>query len=97
MKHTPGKWSREGCLITANQVLIADARNPDISKLNSFCLNAPKWEELEANARLIASAPELLEALEETKMLHLDGYAEGTIGSRVYLKIQQAIAKLERE
>ena len=59
---------------------------------NSFS-EAIKDEEAEANAKLIASAPELLEALKATKQLNLHLYEDGTVGNRIYKQITNAINK----
>lgn len=61
MKHTPGPWNR----------IIADGytvRHPQIYSdtgpvANATWLGDGRLDELNANARLIAAAPELLEAL----------------------------------
>ena len=39
----------------------------------------------------------LLEACKTTKMLSFKSYGKGTIGNKVYLEIEQAIAKAEEE
>ena len=72
MKHTPGPWFawRNSCYweISAN--------NPDLKKfsldIGNVCSSAPSDRDgglQEANARLIAAAPELLEALIKAKEL----------------------------
>lgn len=63
MKHTPGPWNR----------IIADGytvRHPQVYSdagpvANATWLGDGRIDELNANARLIASAPELLEALKD--------------------------------
>ena len=57
MKHTKGPWNIEG-ESTLNIVSRAAAKGRRISSLLATC------EEDNANARLIAAAPEMLEALE---------------------------------
>lgn len=55
MKHTPGEWKKVGRSIEhEGGGLICDL----------FITDVP-FEEMEANARLIAAAPELLETLKE--------------------------------
>ena len=58
MKHTPGPWkvTKLGTMVRAGGTNIADCGS-------SFNLRY-KHEEMHANAALIASAPDLLEALE---------------------------------
>jgi len=71
-KHTPGPWTYErlyphkkGCAIGTGNLT-----NPTASTLIATAwnttkgLSGPQDEETEANARLIAAAPELLEALQ---------------------------------
>ena len=64
--HTPGPWKRNGLTVYA---LIADSDRHYRTE-NKFSLliqNYRHWcsqEELEANAQLIAAAPDMLEALE---------------------------------
>ncbi len=54
-KHTPGPWKVDGdTYITAHSLIIAHCKQNGSLKL----------EDAQANARLIAAAPELLEALE---------------------------------
>lgn len=57
-KHTPGPWRKSGVIIkgaNGEAVCFLSQRNDDHRKPDG---------ELEANARLIAAAPKLLEALE---------------------------------
>ena len=64
--HTPGPWAFEDEFVRAGDVVIADP----------YCEETASTRpgEMEANARLIAAAPDLLEACEE--LLHVaDDYA----------------------
>lgn len=56
--HTPGPWEREGLLVTSTR---RDAEG--VRLLVAKCLSAYD-SAVEADARLIAAAPELLAALE---------------------------------
>ena len=59
-KHTKGKWEVEICGETlATYIVTKD--NENIAQLSWTVFGADR-EEIDANARLIASAPELLEA-----------------------------------
>lgn len=64
MSFTPGPWGRED---EVNPEMITAGRDAD----GCYIYTADVWEigleepEIEANARLIAAAPEMLEALEE--------------------------------
>lgn len=75
-KHTPGPWEHLGNIILQNG--------------RSIALVHRQGEELLANARLMASAPELLEALEG--LLHKKGSFENAIATA-----NAAIAKAKGE
>jgi len=86
MKHTPGPWDWMAVGANASgghHLYIIDAANRKI------CACWGKAEEKEANARLLAAAPDLLEALQEivrpTKIL----------GGSALDKARAAIAKAE--
>lgn len=53
LKHTPGPWIKSGTLIELTECLTYGALTTDGNHLS----------ELRSNARIIASAPEMLEAL----------------------------------
>lgn len=79
-KHTPGPWSAELMKIgtikrgTSAYVLL-DGDEYNIAMISSWKSQPDTAAEAEANARLIAAAPELLEALEA--LLNADLYADG--------------------
>jgi hypothetical protein len=65
-KHTPGPWQTDGCHIKANGIRIAFAVNDVDEAVSGRDFEGyPRPQEAFANARLIATAPELLEALNE--------------------------------
>ncbi len=71
-KHTPGPWKPEGTLIwapdaKANIAQVSELRTDDYVSFTTPSGSSPDFHEIVANARLIAAAPALLEALEETK------------------------------
>lgn len=78
-KHTPGPWEQSGCSVYGK------------TTAKPICLmSGPAMqEEREANARLIASAPELLEACKMA--LNLYKHSPYTIEDT----LRQAIAKAE--
>lgn len=67
-KHTPGPWVIGGSLISNGRVPVAKVLhngNGNPSKASDYDRDAPRWlGGADANARLIAAAPELLAALE---------------------------------
>jgi len=82
-KHTPGPWVYENYGGTVHVFLDNEYGTPSICKLLSFDKNA--------NARLIAAAPELLEALERVK-------ATGVfLGAITQEMVDAAIAKAKGE
>jgi len=97
-KHTPGPWSISSMKseLTLYDWILRHERGP------LALISSPWIDDWEANARLIAAAPELLEALEA--MLAADLYADGegvwafaiadTIeGAEAVSKARAAIAK----
>lgn len=54
-QHTPGPWDYDGYVIDENDRVIADV----------FINDDENWQERNSNGRLIAAAPELLDALKE--------------------------------
>lgn len=65
MPHTPGPWhvSRSSAYVRYTQ---SDGTHPNICDVGTWSATP---EELVANARLIAAAPELLDSLQEMKAL----------------------------
>ncbi len=90
-KHTKGGWSSE-----PSKYLVIDKEGKIIA--NCFFVNKP-MEEREANARLIAAAPGLLEALKVAKKriveLTLMSYASEDASCKTLNKVNEAIAKAE--
>ena len=86
-KHTPGLWEQSGC-----SVYIKDTAKP-------ICLMSgpAEQEEREANARLIAAAPELLEACEEmVELLRLqEENGRPVMSEKARERANEAITKAE--
>lgn len=104
-KHTPGPWSIEyplpgdtsHCAKSGCQMAIQAPIGPDVCWIRSFS----EWSEMaKANARLIAAAPELLEALENIWDFLAEDDGEGAC-SPLYQssidKVKAAIAKAKGE
>jgi len=80
-KHTPGPWTAAGRGVFAGEQKIGETEHHD---------DAEKYYGSCANARLIAAAPELLEALQEcAKKLKSQGMPEWAIP--IYQKATEAI------
>ena len=60
-KHTPGPWLREGRFIYALHEWKGRQVNRFSTQVDSYTSQGGTMEEAEANARLIAAAPDLLE------------------------------------
>jgi len=88
-KHTPGPWRYEEF---GPNVIIKATKNPMLSVVHS--LYQESREQTEANAHLIAAAPELLEALENLLKVH-----EGEGGTQYHAgdMARAAIAKAKGE
>lgn len=91
-RHTPGPWATHNNIGRKGELGIVAGGAPCIIAIMG---NAKEWPvEAEANAQLIAAAPELLNALEvaqatiERLHRHAPGSANGTLGL-----IKDAIAK----
>ena len=67
-KHTPGPWHLSAG--TYSQRWVVDSKSPPTGKQNLIAMLQSHWEgnkndTMDANANLIAAAPQMLEALEE--------------------------------
>jgi hypothetical protein len=77
-KHTPGPWIASKYADSGRDILITGGPNSDAvaTARYFFSLSGPivsRDPEREANAQLIAAAPELLEALEQTLVIAIEG------------------------
>ena len=88
-EHTQGPWKTEGW-----ENLVVNSADGHTMTLaaggKDACL-----EELKANARLIAAAPELLVALKAITDYDEGSSEEGTYGSEVMERCRAAISKVE--
>lgn len=87
-KHTPGPWSTH----LVDDTIVIIPRRPLPQKFSTLGHSEVADEEDFANARLIAAAPELLEAL-QMALVYIDG--EGT--PEQYEQAIAAIAKAKGE
>lgn len=74
-KHTPGPWSAEVDRENDHEINIVSGNRPFVA--TAWPANHQEDKEQEANARLIAAAPELLEALRIVRdtLPHINGNA----------------------
>jgi len=72
-KHTPGPWYAVGRWVEHENEKIADICNCDPESMGQGHLNRSD-DEIRANARLIAAAPDMLNALEMLARVYDDPY-----------------------
>jgi hypothetical protein len=81
MRHTPGPWKLLGGEAIANTVIVQDRPGMDVKYIAQTNTSHHSADECVANAKLIAAAPEMLEALELISTAKQRGfgidYAEG--------------------
>ena len=87
-KHTPGPWFTSDLFSTMVQIPARDSGFVD-GEIQVFGHGGSSYEEAKANARLIAAAPELLEALKAVQALALPG------ATHIHQIVADAIAKAE--
>lgn len=86
-KHTPGPWVTSA----TDDTVVIDATGREVAAIDGDYNDPDTWPQMEANARLIAAAPDLLLALREARDA-LNG-APNTVG--LHSQINSAIAKAE--
>jgi hypothetical protein len=94
LKHTPGPWEQDADTII--KFLGEDANGPHIQQICEITYAHDPEEstkEAEANALLIAAAPELLEALEAMIRYGEDGPAKRETGYEIEMRAKAAIRK----
>jgi len=95
MKHTPGPWH-----IWENDPKISNSKDyhARISGKDGFCLAiayGQTYEEAEANALLIAAAPDLLEACKAAMLWIDETFDPIDFPTETVIKLEQAIKKAE--
>ena len=108
--HTPGKWKADGCTIYSGEAILAATYcegNRELHNLDEKDTLPDSndgqlghgWKEALKNARLIAAAPEMLEALKDAEfLLRKAGLMAGTMRdsfNRSASDAREAIAKAE--
>ncbi|WP_309382015.1 hypothetical protein [Cerasicoccus frondis] len=89
IQHTPGPWTTT--FGGAKQIAVIHQKGGKyIAKVDGFPLR--NLDEIETNARLIAAAPELLEALESLQDFAAMRVA-GEMNNPIWSKVANAIAK----
>jgi len=91
-QHTPGPWEID----EVDKGFSAQILGPSTGFCRDILATLPmEWAESEANARLIAAAPELLEALQKIATVDMGG---GFLGAQACRKVAlAAIAKARGE
>ena len=91
MNHTKGKWEMEDRSDKITQVISYDINT---AEAKDICVVSDDWNEQVANANLIASAPEMLEALKAMTKLFEERVPYPNNTQR-YKQAIKAIAKAE--
>ena len=86
---TPGRWIADGC-----DIITADSPRMHIVYVASGDASI-SIEQDEANARLIAAAPELLGALKALRDASKDAYKTGRVDALAFVTAGNVIAKAE--
>lgn len=77
LTHTPGPWRSQGWVPTWAYIPIHDARHNLIASMYPDSGHKYTREQVEANARLVAAAPELLECVKLIRQIVVDAAPDG--------------------
>jgi hypothetical protein len=103
MSHTPGPWEIDGATIIWSpngKATVASVGEPRASKFVEYrrlSISSPDFNEACANVRLIAAAPELLEALKAYQRAGFGRSTDPHLQGEAYDKAIAAIAKAEQQ
>lgn len=95
MKHTKGPWTNLGYNVKECKFDVATEDNKKLIARLSVFSGEPETRESQANARLIAAAPELLEALQMIREHALSIGSDG--GSKLDMEYSRVIAVLANQ
>ena len=98
-KHTPGPWVVVGRLTKYVEARLVGRLIQEVAACGPTMADEGYGQQQEANARLIAAAPDLLEALQDVDALwmhHSVAHGDGKIGP-LHEKVIAAIAKATGE
>lgn len=87
IKHTPGPWRTS----LTDDTVVVDAAGREVAAIDGDYNDPDTWPLMEANARLIAAAPDLLAALAE--MIDCYGSDDGCGPIPIIDRANAAIAK----
>jgi len=90
-KYTPAPWFYSDDTSSTKINIWGNNNKIFVAELEKYCLDKNSL----ANARLISSAPELLEACKSVRALFLRNYEKGTLGYQINQELEHAIAKAE--
>jgi len=99
IKHTPGPWiTGDWTAFAGLSVRQADGKSPDkwTGPLIARVVNEAHYEQCSANARLIAAAPEMYEALKNA-LNTIRALTEDYDTRQSFIKGQELIARVEGE
>lgn len=91
-KHTSGPWRTH----LTDDTLVIDAVGVPVATMDGNYIDG-SHSNIEANARLIAAAPDLLEALEKILVSDREGYPNCNLFSDDLARAKAAIAKAKGE
>lgn len=95
-KHSPGPWT----VSPTDDTVVIDADTREVAAIDGDYNDPDTWPQMEANALLIAAAPDILEALRLMLALHEASETRfpspaDTPAARAYAACVAAIAKAE--
>ena len=91
--HTPGPWR----VSLVDDTRVEDATGNCVAEIDGDYNQPETWPAMEANSRLIAAAPDLLEALERMTYLQSGGPVKSSDADKWLKEARAAIAKAKGE